>query len=263
MALLSVKQPGAEIIAFGFSRDQVDLIKEQIAKDATDNELKLFLYQCQRTALDPLAKQIYFRKQWNKKRGCNDIIFITAIDGYRLIADRTGKYAGNDDPVFDNEDNPQKATCTVYKMVDGQVRPFTASARWSQFYPGDQQGFMWQKMPHHMLGKCAEALALRKAFPNELSGIYTKEEMDQADFVAETIELPQEASTTPPPALTPTKVTADEIRKQLTAKIHAACEEHGLPSEAWPKVEAAMRGKTLKDLPDVIERIQIESLIPF
>ncbi len=161
-----------------FSRDKVDLIKRTVAKDATDTELQLFLHQCERTGLDPLARQIYFRKQ--KTKNGDVVTIITGIDGYRLIADRTGQYGGNDDPVFDDEENPRKATVTVYKIIGGLRCPFTSSARWDQYYPGDAQGFMWRKMPHLMLGKCAEALALRKAFPAELSGLYVKEEMDQA-----------------------------------------------------------------------------------
>ena len=69
---------------------------------------------------------------------------------------------------------------TVYKIVGGQRCGFTATARWDQYFPGEKQGFMWKKMPHLMLGKCAEALAIRKAFPAELSGLYTQEEMQQA-----------------------------------------------------------------------------------
>jgi len=157
-----------------FNREQIDLIKRTIAVDASDDELKLFLYTAKRTGLDPLARQIYAVKRKGK------MTIQTGIDGYRLIADRTGKYAGNDDPVYDDEDKPQKASVTVYKIVNGIRCPFTASARWDQYYPGEAQGFMWKKMPHLMLGKCAEGLALRKAFPAELSGIYTEDEMSQA-----------------------------------------------------------------------------------
>jgi phage recombination protein Bet len=165
---------------FGIDADKVELIRSTVAANATPDELKLFLYHVSRTGLDPMARQIYFQKRFNKRRGKSEMTIITGIDGYRLIADRTGQYAGNDDPVFDDEANPRKAKVTVYKII-GNVRcPFTASARWEQYYPGDEQGFMWRKMPHLMLGKCAEALALRKAFPAELSGIYIKEEMEQA-----------------------------------------------------------------------------------
>ncbi len=163
-----------------FTTTQVDLIRRTIARGATDDELTLFLGQCRRTGLDPFAKQIYLVKRWDSKAQKEVMAIQVGIDGYRLIADRTKSYAGNDDPVFDSESEPQKATVTVYKVVDGVRCGFTATARWSQYFPGEKQGFMWKRMPHLMLGKCAEALALRKAFPAELSGLYIAEELDQA-----------------------------------------------------------------------------------
>ena len=170
-----------------FSRDQVELIKTVVAKDASDDELKLFLYTAKRTGLDPLARQIHFVKRKGQ------MAIQTAIDGYRVIADRTGQLAGIDDAVYDSEDvdHPNKASVTVYKMIAGQRCGFTGTARWSEYYPGDAQGFMWKKMPYLMLAKCAEALALRKAFPADLSGIYTDDEMQQAD---------RQENNTPPPS---------------------------------------------------------------
>jgi phage recombination protein Bet len=169
-----------------WTTEQVDLIKRTIAVGATHDELQLFMYQAKRTGLDPLSRQIHFVKR--KDKGAIQ----TAIDGYRLIADRTGKYAGSDDYMFDEgipqylhmmakRGTPLTATVTVYKMVDGSKVPFTATAGWDEYCPSDEKsGFMWRKMPYLMIGKCAEALALRKAFPAELSGIYTNEEMAQA-----------------------------------------------------------------------------------
>ena len=187
-----------------FDQDQVDLIKRMVAKDATDDELKLFLYQAQRTGLDPLARQIVFQK-FMSKDGKSNVSIITTVDGYRLIADRTERYAGSDDYRFDeglSEYNhitagrgiyPTTATVTVYKIVAGQRAPFTSTARWDEYYPGDgKRGFMWRKMPYLMLGKCAEALSLRKAFPAELSGLYTREEMEQAEvFDVQVTEIPE------------------------------------------------------------------------
>lgn len=160
---------------------KTELIKRTVAKDATNDELEIFLHQCRKTGLDPLAKQIYFQKRKNWKTGEEKMTIITGIDGYRLVADRTGKYAGNDDPEFDDsEGQPKWAKVTVWKIVAGVRCPFTATARWEQYFPGEKGGHMWLKMKHLMLGKCAEALALRKAFPAELSGVYTADEMDQA-----------------------------------------------------------------------------------
>lgn len=158
------------------SREQVELVKDTIAREQnlTDNELRLLLYTATRLGLDPLAKQIYAVRRKGK------IVIQTGIDGFRAIAARTGEYAGSDDAVFDDEAKPKKATVTVYRLVGGQRCPFTASARWDQYYPGEDLGFLWRKMPHVMLGKCAEGLALRKAFPAQLSGLYTDDEMAQA-----------------------------------------------------------------------------------
>ncbi len=174
--------------ALAFTRDQVELVKRTVAKGATDDELKIFLYQAERTGLDPLSRQIHF-----VKRGGQGTIQ-TGIDGLRVVADRKG-LAGIDDSVYDpvdeSEPHPQKATVTVYRLMDSGRCPFTASARWSEYAPDTKarEGFMWRKMPYFMLGKCAEALALRKAFPADLSGIYADEEMDQARN--DSVEEPQ------------------------------------------------------------------------
>ena len=153
---------------------QVDLIKSQIAVGATNDELKLFLHVADKSGLDALSKQIYFIKRGGK------MTIQTAIDGFRSIADRTGQYCSSDDPIFEEKDGKlTKATVTVGKRVQGVEGKFTATARWDEYYP-DKNPFMWDKMPYTMLGKCAEALALRKAFPQQLSGLYTGDEMDQA-----------------------------------------------------------------------------------
>ena len=81
---------------------KVALIKRTVAKDATDDELELFLHQARKMGLDPLARQIHFQK-FKSKNGKENVSFITTIDGYRLIADRTGKYAGSDEPVFEGK----------------------------------------------------------------------------------------------------------------------------------------------------------------
>lgn len=177
-------------ITAGMSAEQIELIKATVCKGATTDELKLFLYTANRTGLDPLTKQIHAVKRWDSKLGREVMSIQTGIDGYRAIAERTGTLAGIDDAVFEQgmDGKPAKATVTVYRMVGGTRVPFTASARWSEYKQEykDKSGTyvlapMWKKMPYLMLAKCAEALALRKAFPNDLSGVYTNEEMSQAD----------------------------------------------------------------------------------
>lgn len=169
-----------------YTQEQVDLIKRTICSGATNDELSLFIQQCKRTGLDPFSRQIHAVKRWNGREKREVMSIQTGIDGYRLIADRTGKYAGSDDPVYDVENavHPGKATVTVWKIIDGARVAFSRSARWAEFVQLDKDGNptrFWQKMPYLMLGKVAEALALRAAFPQELSGIYTADEMGQAD----------------------------------------------------------------------------------
>lgn len=165
--------------------DQVDLIKRTIAKDATDDELQLFIAQCNRTHLDPFSHQIWFTKRQGK------MSIQTGIDGYRLIGERTGRRAGSEafwcaadgewKDVWLSSDKPAAAKVTVRKLLaDGSIATETGIALWAE-YGVNADGFMWKKMPAAQLAKCAEALALRKAFPAELSGLYTSDEMDQAD----------------------------------------------------------------------------------
>lgn len=159
-----------------FNQDQVALIKSQIAKDATNDELKLFLYQCQRTGLDPLTRQIYFVKRGGR------MTIQTSIDGFRVIAERSGKYAGQDEPVFTYDESGEILKCaiTVYKFNDQGVRypAATGVAFYKEYYPNPVN--LQKTLKHTMIAKVAESLALRKAYPQDLSGLYTTEEMQQA-----------------------------------------------------------------------------------
>ncbi len=178
--------------------EQVDLVKATVAKGATDDELKMFLYVANRTGLDPFVRQIHFvkRRQWDDAtKSYKEVGTIqTGIDGYRVAAVRTGEHAGTDDAVFEEANSrPTKATVTAYRIVKAQRYAFAATARWDEYVQissktNEPMG-LWKKMPYTMLAKCAEALALRKAFPELLSGIYTNEEMQQADQPA-TAETP-------------------------------------------------------------------------
>lgn len=181
------------------STEQLQLVKTTVAKDATTDELKLYLYDCRRQGVHPLDRLLHFTKRGGKYTP------VTSIDLMRIRAAETGEYAGSDDAVFgDLIENkfPISATVTVWRLVQGQRCAFTATARWSEYKP-DGQDFMWKKMPATMLGKCAEALALRKGFPKQLAGLYAKEEMDQASEARPVkAVVPSE----------PTAVAADGIR---------------------------------------------------
>ena len=156
--------------------EQVALLTRTIAKGCSADELALFLAVCRRTGLDPFTRQIYAIKRRDGQE--EKVTFQTSIDGFRSIAEETGCYAGSDAPVYDTdtEDQPRWAKVTVYKLVGGQRCPFTAEARWKEYFPQQpKQQFMWKRMPFLMLGKVCEALALRKAFPQKLNKLYTHE----------------------------------------------------------------------------------------
>jgi phage recombination protein Bet len=179
-----------ELARIEFNPEQVELIKNTIAKDATNDELKLFLYQCQRTGLDPMTRQIYFMKRGGK------VTIQTSIDGFRVIAERSGDYGGQDEPIFVKEEGDLYCKVTVYRFR-GEIRYPAAVgvAYWKEYCPASGQDFMWKKMPHTMLAKVAEALALRKAYPQDLSGLYTNDEMNQADqkeAVKQSVNAPDE-----------------------------------------------------------------------
>jgi phage recombination protein Bet len=162
--------------------EQTQLISTTIAPGCSGDELRLFAYACQRTGLDPFSKQIYAIKRGGK------MTIQAGIDGLRAIAERTGEldgsateWCGEDGQWTDvwlSSKPPAAAKTTIWRK--GSQHAFIGVARFADYNAG--QG-LWSKMPAAMIAKCSEALALRKAFPANLSGVYSADEMQQADDV--------------------------------------------------------------------------------
>jgi phage recombination protein Bet len=174
---LTAAEPVSAAQGAGFTREQKDLIKRSLFKDSTDDEFAYFIATAQRLRLDPFAKQIFA-----VKRGGTTTIQVS-IDGFRLVAERTGYYAPGRRTEFEYDDNGKlvRAIAYVKKFACGDWHEVPEEASWSEFA---QNTPPWARMPRVMLSKCAEARALRRAFPAELSGVYAPEEMDQADHRA-------------------------------------------------------------------------------
>jgi phage recombination protein Bet len=151
-----------------WTREQVETIKQTVARGASDAQLALFLQTCKSRGLDPFTKQVYFTPQG----------IIVSIDGFRSIAERTGCYApGPTRFEYDDKGNLVAAFVTVRKLVAGTWFDLEESA-YLEEYMGSSP--IWKAKKRVMLSKCAESRALRRAFSSELSGIYESSELDQA-----------------------------------------------------------------------------------
>ena len=183
-------------------RESVDLIKRTVAKGATDLELELFIRQCERTGLDPFARQIYAIKRWDAQAGQEVMQTQVSIDGLRTLAAESEEMAGQDGPYWCGQDGhwtdvwlspqpPRAARVVVFRGHGTWKASFTGVALYDSYCQTKKDGSptrMWAQMAPEMLAKCAEALALRKAFPQKLSGLYTSDEMGQASNLPESGE---------------------------------------------------------------------------
>jgi phage recombination protein Bet len=190
--------------------EQIDLIKRTIAKGASNDELALFIRQCDRTQLDPFAGQIFCVPRYDSRVSRNVYTTSPSIHGLTLVADRTGEFAGFTstywcgadgvwvDVWLDEAAPPVAAKVGVYRRGHAEVhwgvahyREFVATKK------GGEPTQMWREKPAHMTAKCAKALALREAFPHELSGLYTREELH--DDIPERSD-PNRVTGEPPPS---------------------------------------------------------------
>jgi phage recombination protein Bet len=188
---------------------EVALLKRTMLAKYPEDEQETFIRTCQRTKLDPFTKQIYATRRYNKVRDENGevkkvptLVIVTGIMGLCAVAERTGQYDGCQiswsakDADWKGEwlaeEVPEAAKCIVYRKH--RTYPEVGIARWGS-YAGQswnnqtkqwEISEFWSKMPDYMLSKCAKAQALRGAFPDQLSNIYIREELESNITEAET-----------------------------------------------------------------------------
>jgi len=220
--------------------EQTQLISSTIAPGCSSDELKLFAYACQRTGLDPFSKQVYAIKRGGK------MTIQAGIDGLRSIAERTGQLDGSEtywcgsdgqwQDVWLAKTPPAAAKTIIHRK--GCQHPFVGVARFDDYNAG--QG-LWSKMAATMIAKCSEALALRKAFPADLSGVYSTDEMQQADDIE-----PVTVTTKATRAL-PAKATAFEAGEKAIAKAATLDELKNLGDRLVARFEAGELTESERD----------------
>lgn len=201
-------RPDAALELFGLTSERLELLKRTVAKGCTDDEFALFVEVCKRRKIDPFSKLLYPVKRWDSKLRAEVMAVQSSIDSFRLVAGRNEKYAGQLGPQWCGEDGtwvdvwlkkeaPSAARIGILRHDFKE--PLWTVALWNGYVQLTKEGrptSFWAKMGPLMLAKCAEALGLRRAFPEDLAGLYVAEEMEQATTAP--------AEPTPLPTLGPT-----------------------------------------------------------
>ncbi|MEE9367180.1 MAG: recombinase RecT [Dehalococcoidales bacterium] len=169
-----VPAPGSDVVVASLTNDQIEVVRSTICSGYTDTEMRLYLYQCEKLDLDPLARETYTFKAGGK------VIIGVSIDGFRKRANDTGCYMPGSptEYEFDKHGTLESARVFVKRLANGEWHEFSEDAFFSEF-KGSQP--IWKTMPRVMLSKCAEARALRRAFPRELGGLYAPEERNSIE----------------------------------------------------------------------------------
>lgn len=230
------------------------VVRETVAKGADNAELAMFAHVCARTGLDPFTKQIHFTKRWDGRLKKDVAVIITGIDGFRVIAGRGDRYRGTVGPFWCGKDGVWKDVwledehpfaAKVGVRHSSFDEPVWGIARWSASCPLNKEGQpsgLWRERDAEQLAKCAESLALRMAFPHDLSGLYTDVEMDKAreGDPEVVVEAPESG-----------------WGRELEAKVAKAAAAQSIASGVVGALgEAVIRGPELKPLPTHREIIE-------
>lgn len=230
-------------LSIRFTEEQERIILETCCGGASKSEANALLSIAEARGLNPILGECYFVKRWDNQTNSNKWAVQASIDSFRIKAEQTGLYAGQDEPEYEYDAHGAVTLARVKVWRKDWPRPAVGVARWSEYVQttknGDPTKF-WRQMPHNQLAKCAEALALRKAFPAVLSKLYTQEEMAQADNPE-----PQMTGRAAPAQLSPAPklVTLDEaVFQKLCDQVDAAENAAALNKAASASAKAQKAG---------------------
>lgn len=239
-----------------FTPDEVGLIHRTMMEGASHDDVALFVATCERTGLDPFARQIMPSSRRSQRNGQWVVTwtYLVTIDGLRKIAVDSGDYEGQEGPYWCGKDGawreiwveglPFASKVVVHRK--GFRTGLAGIAKYDSYVQKTREGKpnqVWSNLGDHMLAKCAEALALRKAFPNEMAGLYTTDEMAQAGY-----EPPKEAPRAEPakPELIEWAIDEREEFELSMGRAYAAFKLAGA-EEKYPDFEAKWRANRAKD----------------
>lgn len=190
---------------------QQKLVRDTFANGASPAEFAVLLETAKVWSLDPFRKQLYFIQRWDSQKRCNVWAVQVSVDGLRAMAERTGLYEGQDEPEYEHDDQGGLKLCRVRVYRRDWPRPMVGVAYWSEYVQTNKDGVLtsfWRTKPHIMLAKCAEAIALRKAFPEQMAGAYAPEEMGEPEPVRARVTTGRTA--TSPSEGEPAEVTSSD-----------------------------------------------------
>ena len=213
-----------EIVKIDYDNERmIQTLKATVAKDATPEEFHLFVEYCRTTGLNPLKKEIWFIKPKSYRNKNGDLVnppvqMMTGINGFLAIANSHPQFDGMIcDVERDKDGKPIRAIAKVYRK--DRTHPATGEAIFAEYYkPGNfGKESIWDKLPTVMIAKVAKSLALREAFPQELNGLYTEEEEEEAAQPEQTKNREEELETKIEEMQTKTLNAADFYTYNLAA----------------------------------------------
>ncbi len=207
-----------QVAPLEFNAEQKQMILQSFLNGASAQEAAVLMELARVRRLNPITKQIHFvkRSQGFGEKKTEVWAAQVGIDGFRAIAERTGLYDGQDEPEFEYDEKKQLKLCRVKVYRRDWSRPSVGVAHFSEYVQTTRDyktqevrpNKMWSEKPHIMLAKCAEALAFRKAFPEDTSGLYAPEEMPE----------PSERDVSPPAQVVETGTRTAKLKQQLAAR---------------------------------------------